>query len=151
MCGWNPLMESYIILEEFPTPAEYNLLRQAVGWRIYDEKLISAFLPNSLYCLCARMQKNIIGMARVIGDGGLVFYIQDVIVLPKYQRQKIGSDLMDRVMNYLQEHAHHNTILGLMAAVGKEAFYEKYGFIQRPNQTQGAGMTLFWKEDTISL
>ncbi|MDO8673420.1 MAG: GNAT family N-acetyltransferase [Dehalococcoidia bacterium] len=34
-------------------------------------------------------------MARVIGDGGLFYYIQDVIFIPEYQRQGIGTQLMD--------------------------------------------------------
>jgi hypothetical protein len=31
----------------------------------------------------------------------------------------------------------------LVAAKGKEEFYEKFGFINRPNDIYGAGMTLF--------
>lgn len=33
--------------------------------------------------------------------------------------------------------------LGLMAAHDKEAFYEKFGFEQRPTNRLGAGMTQF--------
>jgi len=40
-------------------------------------------------------------MARVIGDSGLYFYIQDVIVLPQYQKMGIGILMMERVMNFL--------------------------------------------------
>ena len=87
-----------------------------------------------------------IGMARVIGDAGLVFYVQDVIVLPEYQHQGIGTQLMDAVMKFIRSHAHHNTIIGLMAARDKEPFYEKYGFIARPTENFGAGMTQFWRE-----
>jgi GNAT superfamily N-acetyltransferase len=76
----------------------------------------------------------------------MVFYIQDVIVLPEFRRQGIGTRMMDAVMRYVRGHAHHNTIVGLMAAVGKEAFYEKYGFNVRPDETHGAGMTQFWRE-----
>jgi ribosomal protein S18 acetylase RimI-like enzyme len=86
-------------------------------------------------------------MARVIGDGGLAFYIQDVVVLPEYQQQGIGTLLMDKVMEYIRAHAQHNSVIGLMAAVGKEAFYEKYGFTIRPNTKLGAGMTLFWRKE----
>lgn len=136
------------IVETLPDAETYNRLRQAVGWGIYDVDVIDRFLPNSLFCLCARIDDRIIGMARVIGDGGLVYYIQDVIVEPSYQRRGIGTQLMDRVMAYIRAHAHHNTIVGLMAALDKEPFYERYGFTRRPNAGQGAGMTLFWKEES---
>lgn len=35
----------------------------------------------------------------------------------------------------------NNEILG--ASKGKEAFYEKFGFVSRPNEELGAGMILF--------
>lgn len=41
------------IVERLPTPQEYNRLRAAVGWRLYDEDLIARCLPRSLYCVCA--------------------------------------------------------------------------------------------------
>jgi GNAT superfamily N-acetyltransferase len=81
----------------------------------------------------------------VIGDGGMVYYVQDVIVIPDYQRRGIGTQLMDRVMRYIRAHASHNTVVGLMAAKGKEAFYTRYGFTVRPTDQLGPGMTMFWK------
>ncbi len=137
-------MNNCTITEKLPSLAQYNQLRQAVGWGIYEEPVIEQSLPNSLYCLCAYCNEQVIGMARVIGDGGMVYYIQDVIVLPEYQRQGIGTQLMDRIMGYIEAHASHNSIVGLMAAVGKESFYEKYGFTKRPNDHLGCGMTIFW-------
>ena len=84
-------------------------------------------------------------MARVIGDGIMVFYIQDVIVLPQYQRQGIGSIMMNKIMQYIKANSVNNTIIGLMSASGKEEFYEKYGFIKRPNEKMGCGMTQFYE------
>jgi ribosomal protein S18 acetylase RimI-like enzyme len=133
------------LIETLPTPADYNRLRKAVGWGEYDEDVIENALPSTLYCVCAFIGKEVVGMARVIGDAGMVFYIQDVIVLPKYQGQGIGTQMMDAVMAYIGAHAHKNTIIGLMAAAGKESFYEKYGFHVRPDKTHGAGMTQFWR------
>ena len=83
-----------------------------------------------------------VGMARVIGDGGMTLYVQDVIVHPIYQRQGIGKKLMEFVMNYIKSSASEGSILqvSLMASKGKEAFYERFGFFSRPNEKQGAGM-----------
>jgi ribosomal protein S18 acetylase RimI-like enzyme len=85
-------------------------------------------------------------MARVIGDGGLTYYIQDVIVLPACQRQGLGTRLMDAVMAYLCANAHPGSVIGLMAAHGKEPFYQKYGFVARPTERLGCGMTIFWQQ-----
>ena len=73
------LTMNYQIVEKLPSPEEYTLLRQTVGWGIHDHDVIVKALPNSLYCVCAYANADIIGMARIIGDGGLAYYIQDVI------------------------------------------------------------------------
>ncbi|MFN2283300.1 MAG: GNAT family N-acetyltransferase [Anaerolineae bacterium] len=137
-------MVDCIIVEQLPSAAQYNQLRATVGWGVYAEDVIERALPDTLYCLCAFVDGELVGMARIIGDSGMVYYIQDVIVLPEYQRQGIGTQMMDRVMDYIRTHASHNTIIGLMAAYGKEPFYEKYGFTRRPTERFGAGMTMFW-------
>jgi ribosomal protein S18 acetylase RimI-like enzyme len=138
---------NYQIIEKLPTPEEYNQLRQLVGWGIYERAVIEQALPNSLYCVCAVFNGEIIGMARIIGDGGLAYYIQDVIIKPEYQRQRIGTALMNKIMEYIRLHASENTVIGLMAAKGKEPFYERYGFTVRPNDKLGSGMTMFWKTE----
>lgn len=130
------------IVERLPTPQEYNRLRAAVGWRLYDEDLIARCLPRSLYCVCAILDGEVVGMARVVGDGGLVCYVQDVCVLPEHQGKGIGTQLMDRIMAYLKKEMAPNTIIGLMSARGKEPFYERYGFVRRPNERYGCGMQL---------
>jgi ribosomal protein S18 acetylase RimI-like enzyme len=133
------------IIERLPSPDEYNQLRKTVGWGICDHKVIEKSLPNSLYCVCASSGNETVGMARVIGDGGLVYYIQDVIVLPEYQGQGLGAKMMDKVMAYIRGQVKHSAIIGLMSAKGKEPFYERYGFIPRPNENLGSGMTLLWE------
>ncbi len=138
-------MSDCTIIEKLPQAEEYNWLREQVGWRTHPEEAIRKALPNSLYGVCAYQAGQLVGMARVIGDGGLVYYIQDVIVVPACQRQGIGAQMMDRVMNYIRAHASQNMTVGLMSAKGKEAFYEKYGFTVRPTERLGAGMTMFWK------
>jgi len=140
-------MEPCNVVEKLPTAEEYNGLRSLVGWRTYQLDVIEKALPNTLYCVCAYCGEQLVGMARIIGDGGMVYYIQDVIVIPDYQRQGIGKQMMDRIMGYIRNHASQNTIIGLMSAVGKEAFYEKYGFMIRPTDKFGAGMTIFWKKE----
>jgi GNAT superfamily N-acetyltransferase len=133
------------VVEQLPSPADYNRLRDLVGWGTYEEDVIARSLPQSLYCVCAKVDGQVVGMARVVGDGGTVFYVQDVIVVPGYQRRGIGTQMMDRVMAYLGAHAHRNSFVGLMAAKGIEAFYARYGFVVRPTDTLGPGMIIFWK------
>ena len=139
----------YEIIERLPTAEEYNHLRQLVGWEGYKLEVIVRALPQSLFCVCAVKDGDTLGMARVIGDGGLVYYIQDVIVHPGLQHQGIGAGMMDRIMAYIGSHASQNSIIGLMSAYGKESFYEQYGFIKRPTGCLGCGMTIFWQAPSL--
>jgi GNAT superfamily N-acetyltransferase len=140
------VIETCTVEERLPSAQEYNWLRSLVGWGTYEESVIEAALPQSLYCICALLDGQLVGMARIIGDGGMVYYIQDVIVVPACQRQGIGTQMMARIMAYVRAHAHHNSIVGLMAAKGKDAFYAKYGFTYRPNDQMGPGMTMYWSK-----
>ena len=135
------------VLERLPTPEEYEQFRQAVGWRLHDLEAARRGLLGTLFAVCAYADGVLAGMARVIGDGALVYYIQDVIVLPAFQREGVGSRLMEKVMAYIETHASRNSVVGLMSAKGVEPFYLKYGFAARPNESLGAGMTIFWKRD----
>lgn len=134
----------YEILEKIPSAEEYNQLRQSVGWGTYESHVIDKALPNSLYSICAFVNDEIVGMARIIGDGGLVYYVQDMIIKPKYQRHGVGEKLMNKIMEHIQTHANHNSVIGLMSSKSREQFYEKYGFVNRPTENLGSGMTIFW-------
>jgi ribosomal protein S18 acetylase RimI-like enzyme len=138
---------NYQIIEKLPAVEDYIQLRQLAGWRVHAQETIVKVLPNSLYCACAVSDGETIGMARVIGDDGIAFYIQDVLVKPHYQRQGIGKALMAKIMDYISQHAGENAVIGLMAAKGKEPFYIPFGFTIRPDDELGSGMTMFWKTE----
>jgi GNAT superfamily N-acetyltransferase len=140
---------NYQIIEKLPSPEEYLYLRQLVGWNLLERDVVEKALPASLYCVCAVVDRTVIGMARIIGDGGLAYYIQDVIVIPEYQRKGIGTQLMNKIMEYIRTNAYNNSVIGLMAAKGKEPFYTRYGFTIRPDSNLGSGMTIFWKTEKM--
>ena len=125
-----------------PVTHEYQRLRRAVGWPELDDATVVSGLRNTLYSLCLLKEEEVIGCARVIGDGAIYFYIQDVIVLPEFQGCGFGGRLMDAVMAFLNHHARHNSFIGLMAAKEVKLFYEKYGFTERP--ADRPGMFLMW-------
>lgn len=137
-------MNKYTIVNRSPTIEEYRRLRQAVGWENVDIEAAKIGLQNSLFSVCAIYKDEVIGCGRVVGDGGLYFYIQDVIVLPAFQKQGIGKRIMDALMNYLASHATFNAFIGLMAAKGISKFYVQYGFAERP--TDGPWMFKIWKK-----
>jgi predicted N-acetyltransferase YhbS len=73
----------------------------------------------------------------------MYFYLQDVVVDPSYQGQGIGDNLMHEIETYLAKTARKGATIGLLAAKGKESFYRRFGYQQRPNDTLGNGMCKF--------
>lgn len=126
-----------------PTVAEFSILRSKVGWGEVDVEMAQRSLANSLFHVTIRDKGNLIGMGRVVGDGFMYFYIQDVIVEPSYQGQGIGHILMTKIENYLSNAANKGSTIGLLAAKGKESFYTRYDYMQRPNDALGNGMCKF--------
>ena len=75
-------------------------LYQAVGWTNYTNQpqMLSRALSHSLAIYLARDGEEIVGLVRLIGDGFSSVFVQDLIVLPSYQRQGIGSTLMKQAL-----------------------------------------------------
>lgn len=131
--------------EHTPTPKDFNNLTEAVDWGTRENKIIEEALKHTLYSLCVYDENKLIGYGRIIGDKTIFLYIQDIMVIPEYQGKKIGTGIMNKLIEKINEYKKVNpeirTYLG--ASKGKESFYEKFGFISRPNEDLGAGMILY--------
>jgi ribosomal protein S18 acetylase RimI-like enzyme len=133
----------YHILFESPSVEDFIALRHKIGWGETDFEMAKNSLANSLFHVVIRDQSSIIGMGRVVGDGSMYFYVQDVVVDPDYQKQGIGHALMLEIERYLSDAAKKGSTIGLLAAKGKESFYSRYGYTLRPNDSLGNGMCKF--------
>lgn len=80
--------------------AEIMALYSSVGWSNYtnNSSMLRQAYKSSLYILAAYAGDKLVGILRAVGDGASVVFLQDLIVLPEYQRQGIGSQLMRSVM-----------------------------------------------------
>lgn len=71
------------------------------GWTAYTcnpELLLTAY-ENSLKVISAWDGNQLTGIIRAVGDGCTILYIQDIIVLSSYQRNGIGKQLMQDLLN----------------------------------------------------
>ena len=80
-------------------------LYQAVGWTNYTNQpqMLEQALPHSLAVYLAFDGEKIVGLIRLVGDGFSSVFVQDLIVLPSYQRQGIGSALMKQALEDFKE------------------------------------------------
>lgn len=121
---------------------DYTMLRGTTGWQEIETSQAEAGLKGSEFLTVAKDGENTVGMARFISDGGYIGFISDVIVLPEYQKLGIGKRLVGQVMDYASSRLKdgQSMMISLMAAKGKEPFYQKFGFESRPNEDFGCGM-----------
>lgn len=120
--------------------AEFIMLRDAVGWPRTHERTTVSALKNSIYSAVAVKNNHVIGFGRIIGDGGLYFYIQDIMVHPECQGRGVGKALMHDLLHYIETHAGPGAFVGLMAAKGRTTYYEQFGF--RVREADAPGMYL---------
>ena len=75
-------------------------LYQAVGWTNYTNQpqMLEQALSHSLVIYLALDGDAVVGLIRLVGDGFSSVLVQDLIVLPIYQRQGIGSALMKEAL-----------------------------------------------------
>lgn len=132
------------LIEKLPTVEEYNNLTNAVYWGKRDEKIVEEALKNSIYCICAYEEKELVGFGRIIGDKTIFLYLQDIMVNPKYQSRGIGKKIIESILMKVEDFKKINPEIKvyLCAVKDKEPFYEQFGFVKRPNDELGAGMIL---------
>lgn len=123
---------------------EFNLLYDAVGWGAYDKEISKRALDNTYYSVSVYENDEIIGYGRLIGDTICFMYIHDVMVKPEYQNKKIGTMIMNKLLEKVKELRIENPDIRvyLGASKNKESFYEKFGFVKRIDEDLGYGMIL---------
>lgn len=124
---------------------EFNMLYESVGWGAYDNKdIVKRALENTYYSVSVYEDNKIIGFGRLIGDCACFMYIQDVMVMPEFQNQKIGTLIMNKLLEKIKELQKENPSIRvyLGASKGKEEFYERFGFVKRIDEDLGYGMVL---------
>lgn len=131
--------EEKILVEDF------NYLNEKVGWGRRENIVVKEALDNTLYSITVYDEKKVIGYGRIIGDKTIFLYIQDIIVIPEYQGNKIGTEIMNLLLEKINEYKKINpairTYIG--PSLGRESFYKKFGFKTRKEAGLGEGMVLF--------
>ena len=91
--------------QEFVKLEDVLHLYQAVGWTNYTHQpeMLEQALSHSLVIYLALDGDAVVGLIRLVGDGFSSVFVQDLIVLPSYQRQGIGSALMKQALEDFKE------------------------------------------------
>lgn len=133
----------YCIKHQSPNIKEFVKLRAQVGWGTIDLAMAKLSIEQSLFHVGLYVENKLIGMARVIGDGVMYFYIQDLVVSPQFQQKGLGRVIMQEIEKYLAITAKQGATVALLSAKGKESFYTQYGYFERSGDPFGKAMCKF--------
>ncbi|AZK45005.1 GNAT family N-acetyltransferase [Paenibacillus lentus] len=135
--------EQVRVVREVPDAGDYAVLRKQAGLSPRSEQGIKIGLSNSLFAVslyAGNEGKELVGMGRVVGDGGCFLQIVDIAVRPDYQGQGLGKLIMDELMNDLKNEAPDEAYVSLIADRPADKLYLKYGF--RYTAPESLGMYL---------
>lgn len=126
-----------------PNISDFMALRAKIGWQNPTRAIVEKSLAHSLFHICIEKDNALVGYGRIVGDGAMYFYLQDILVDPDFQSQGIGKHLMQEIESYLSQHTTQGATVGLLAARGKEGFYQQFGYQPRTGDPLGLGMCKF--------
>ena len=122
-------MENLVFKEDIILNVEDILyLYNDVGWSSYTKDIDSLIksIKNSLRVISVWDKDLLVGLIRVVGDGHSIIYIQDILILQKYQNRGIGKRLIEIILDK------YKNVRQKVLLTDKEEknilFYKKVGF-----------------------
>lgn len=119
---------AYSIRAQIPTPEEYVRLREVAGLSAFSREAVEAGLKGTVFAALALHQNSVVGMGRLIGDGGCFFQIVDVAVEPAHQGRGLGKAIMSALMAHVEAELPSTAYVSLIADVPANKLYERFGF-----------------------
>ena len=113
---------------EIPAIEEYRTLRVAAGLSAMGAEGAAIGLPASWCAVCVRHAGELIGMGRIVGDGGLFLFVVDIAVAPAWQGRGWGRRIMAALVEQLRARVPARTMVGLIADGTAFRLYEQFGF-----------------------
>lgn len=122
--------EEISLVDNILQAEDFVRLRIQAGFAEIPVEHARKALQNGLINVSAIYNGELVGMGRLVGDGAMYWYLQEIIILPQFQRKGIGTMIVNHLVNYARENSTTGkfTTIGGVSAKGKEKFYEKIGF-----------------------
>ncbi len=118
----------YELVVEVPSAEDYRRLRVASGLSPKSAEAAAAGLPNTLFAVVIKTGGQVVGMGRVVGDGGLFFQVVDIAVEPRHQGRGLGKAIVGRIVEHLRATAPVSAYVSLIADGDAHRLYEQFGF-----------------------
>ena len=123
---------------DLPNSLDYIKLRvnSGMGNKKSIER-VNIALKNSLFTISLYDEKKLIGMGRIIGDGGISHAVTDIMVDKEYQGKGYGKLIMKEIDNYFSENTDEDCYIILIANLPADSLYSKFSFEYLPDSKCG--------------
>ena len=84
------------------TVDEFLEVVESVGWKTYSKQQVKKALENTMYAVSVKVDDDIAGIGRVVGDNSIVCILTYICVKPKFQRMGIGSRIVRKLKQLIE-------------------------------------------------
>ena len=128
----------YRIEKQTPPLEDFLRLRKITGLTVYSEEAAREGLKGTIAAATIYYGDQVVGIGRLVGDGGCVFVICDIAIDPAHQGKGLGKAIMASLMDYVRSELKSKAYVSLIADLPADKLYEQFGF--KPTAPASIGM-----------
>ncbi len=129
--------ERYTVSDQPPSVEDYLRLRRNCGLSPFSAEAARRGLSGTLFGVSVSAGDDVIGMGRIIGDGGCFLQIVDIAVEPAHQGRGLGKRIMRALMETVRRKLPATAYVSLLADVPADKLYTQFGFEYTAPRTVG--------------
>jgi ribosomal protein S18 acetylase RimI-like enzyme len=136
--------DRYRLVEAAPSVDEYLRLRAESGLTPKRADQAEAAIAGSWSIVRVEDSDSgeVVGMGRVVGDGGWYFQVADMAVLPDHQGRGIGDAVLTALVAGIRADAPDGPWITLMADPPGRRLYARHGFVETGPHSLGMALDL---------
>lgn len=123
-----------------PDVATYRSLRSRSGLSGKTEEAAARGLPGTLFAVQVLCGEEVVGMGRVIGDGGCFYQVCDIAVLPEHQGRGLAKRIMQAINDYIDAEVPESAYVSLIADGKAQDLYTQFGFVHTAPASVGMAL-----------
>lgn len=131
------LEAGYAVELRTPDLDDYMRLRESAGLTPFLRSTAEVGLNGTIFAIVIVYDRKVVGMGRLIGDGGCFFQVTDIAVDPDHQGRGLGKLIMAGIMEYVDSELPKTAYVSLIADVPANKLYEKVGFKETAPRSVG--------------
>ncbi|WP_321341837.1 GNAT family N-acetyltransferase [uncultured Cohaesibacter sp.] len=128
----------YRLEKQTPPLEDFLRLRKITGLTVYSEEAAREGLKGTIAAATIYYGDQVVGIGRLVGDGGCVFVICDIAIDPAHQGKGLGKAIMASLMDYVRSELKSKAYVSLIADLPADKLYEQFGF--EPTAPASIGM-----------